>query len=285
LRSLRIQDLTDFEIIVVDDGSSDGTREWLQTQVPWVRTVSQANRGAGAARNLGANHARGDYLAFLDSDDVWFSWTLATYAEVIRRNHEPSFVTGSPFIFSAEIQLAAVRPDLIGLEAFKDYYASSDAWRWFSASSFVVRRDCFEDVGGFHEKWGAEDADLAMMLGTQSGFVHVTSPRTFGYREQTESLKTMPTYSQAGSKLMIAKENQNLYPGGNQRKRNRVEILTRQIRPVINQCLQHQRYYDAWELYADTFRWHCALGRWKYLLTAPLLAGPALIRGRQGVSS
>src|SRR5882762_10102502 len=92
LRSVRRQSFTDFETIIVDDGSTDGTREWLAGLGSELRVFTQANRGPGAARNFAVRHARGEYLAFLDSDDSWFPWSLATYAQAIKTSNQPSFL-------------------------------------------------------------------------------------------------------------------------------------------------------------------------------------------------
>jgi len=270
LRSVQEQTFTNYEVIVVDDGSTDGTREWLAKQNGNVRVLTQKNRGTGAARNLGIKHANGRYAAFLDSDDVWFPWTLATYAQVIQNHDEPSFVTGLPFVFTSVDQLARVVPCKIRVESFPDYYASADAWRWFSASSFVIRRDRLKAVGGFHEEWGSEDADLAMMLGVEKGFVHIVAPQTFGYREHLGSLKVMPTYLLSGGRLMLKKEKNGLYPGGLARRRERWRILTRHIRPVALACLRHGLHREAWQLYHSSFRWHLELRRWKFLVGFPV---------------
>jgi len=272
IESVLAQKFQDFEVIVVDDGSTDATLEVLSRYRDRIQVRQQKNQGTGAARNLGIKHATGRYATFLDSDDVWFPWTLSTYAQVIQDHDEPSFVTGLPFVFTSIDQLERAAPCKIRVESFPDYYASADAWRWFSASSFVIRGDRLKAVASFHERWGSEDADLAMMLGVEKGFVHIVAPQTFGYREHLESLKVMPTYSLSGSRLMLKKEENGLYPGGRSRKRNRIKILTRQIRPVSLTCLRHGMYREAWELYRATFRWHCALGRWKFLLGFPLKA-------------
>ncbi len=79
LDSVLGQTYSDLEVIVVDDGSSDGTAELMATRTrddARVRYVRQANRGASAARNAGLDAATGDFIAFLDSDDAWQPWHL-----------------------------------------------------------------------------------------------------------------------------------------------------------------------------------------------------------------
>jgi len=84
LASVWQQSYNDCELIVVDDGSADGTWDALQVLGTRVCARRQNNAGPGAARNLGAKNATGDYFAFLDSDDLWFPWTLETYRQIIQ---------------------------------------------------------------------------------------------------------------------------------------------------------------------------------------------------------
>ncbi len=71
IRSAQQQTLDDIEIIVVDDGSTDSTQQVLDNFGDSINVIYQSNQGRSAARNRGVNAARGDYIAFLDSDDIW----------------------------------------------------------------------------------------------------------------------------------------------------------------------------------------------------------------------
>jgi glycosyltransferase involved in cell wall biosynthesis len=90
--SVRAQTFGDWELIVVDDGSTDGTAELLQGLDPRLRLMRQANRGAAAARNLGLTACRGRYITFLDSDDEWLPHFLALTCGFLERNPAEAMV-------------------------------------------------------------------------------------------------------------------------------------------------------------------------------------------------
>src|SRR5262245_39028466 len=282
LASVWAQTLTDYEVTVIDDGSTDRTVAYLTTLSDRLRFVHQENKGPGAARNFGIREANGDYIAFLDSDDIWFPWTLATYREIIERWQQPAFIAGKPFRFQSEKQLEMAVSSEMHLTSFPDYLASGDEWRWWGVSSFLVRRDAFKAVGGFaDERINGEDADLALRLGVARGFVQVNSPVTFGYREHAESLMKNVDRTLAGIWYLVRIEQAGLYPGGEARAVERRRILTRHLRPASLDCLRHGLRAQAWELYRATFTWHTRLGRWKYLGAFPVLAVMATLRARR----
>src|SRR5690349_3602213 len=80
------QTYKDFEIIVIDDGSSDNTQEILKAYEGKIRYVYQQNKGISAARNRGIQEAKGEYIAFLDSDDVWKPEKLSVQVAILDVN-------------------------------------------------------------------------------------------------------------------------------------------------------------------------------------------------------
>ena len=276
LASIVQQRFSDYEIIVVDDGSSDGTDEVIETFGDRVRSITQDNRGPGAARNLGASQACGRYLAFLDSDDLWFPWTLDVYAAVVI-DGEPAFVAGKPFQFRNVDQLGAVTEEGVAFRKFDDYFASGDEWRWWGASSFVIRSDAFKSAGGFAAEWiNGEDADLALRLGNAKGFVQVIAPFTFAYREHDANASSHGPRTLAGLQHAVRSELNQKYPGGADRAAERRRILTRHARPIILDCLESGARREAWQLYRQTFSWNAQSGHWRFLAGFPLLSVASL---------
>ena len=88
LNSVFAQTFTDYEVIVIDDGSADGEEleRALEPYLERVRYVRQENRGAGAARNHGVQEARGEFVAFLDSDDLWLPEYLEEQVRFLRQD-------------------------------------------------------------------------------------------------------------------------------------------------------------------------------------------------------
>jgi glycosyltransferase involved in cell wall biosynthesis len=102
--SIRSQQFRDWELIIVDDGSTDDTAELVASQArdlaQPVRYVVQPNHGPYGARNTGLDVARGRYLAFFDSDDLWLPHHLAHCVEVLDANTDVDWVFGATDVAS-----------------------------------------------------------------------------------------------------------------------------------------------------------------------------------------
>lgn len=174
------QTLAPYEVIVVDDGSTDRTAEALAEFGGAIRTIrTDRNVERGAARNLGARESRGEFVAFLDSDDEWAAGKLRAQTSAMRAQL-PS-VTGVAWVDSG------------GRPARRPYAPPEDAWDLLpvhnpylgSPSSLALPRDLFLGLGGFPERLdvqGAEDWLFLMRLRAAGARLAVVAQPLVHYR-------------------------------------------------------------------------------------------------------
>jgi len=160
------------EVIVVNDGSTDGTLEKLRT-ISGLTCLTQCNLGPAAARNAGIKQARGEYIAFLDADDLWPEGKLQKQIELLQQHPDAAMCFGDCLQFRGENQW----PQTL----FKENGHAERNWgpgpyvpnayfqllrnNFITTGSVVVRRQVLEDLGGFDESLRlVEDLELWLRI-------------------------------------------------------------------------------------------------------------------------
>lgn len=164
-----------YEVIVVDDGSTDSTPEWLSAHGGGVRLVTATvASGAGAARNRGVQHARGELVAFLDDDDVWQPNYLEQQVRHLDANPGASLSWAGHWEVDPNGRTAL--PDTTSLMSYNSVLVRMLAESFIHTMSVVVcRRSLFTEVGPFDERLSVvQDLDwYARLLGSGRSFVHL----------------------------------------------------------------------------------------------------------------
>lgn len=257
------------EVIVVDDGSTDGTVEAL-AGTEGVTVIRQSNAGPGAARNRGAAAAIGDYLVFLDSDDVWLPWSLEVLATLVERHSRPALLFARFEDFSGEFSAPKEEP-AEGL-AFPAFLSAAARAFIAGAGMMVIDRHIFLAAGGFAEdRLNAEDHDLALRLGVERGFVQTSRPITIGHRIHAGNQMGNLENTLRGIGRLVERERTGQYPGGAAWQDARRTVITRHVRPVVLQAIQAGNLRAAWQLYRRTLSWNMRAGRAGFILGSPLL--------------
>jgi glycosyltransferase involved in cell wall biosynthesis len=167
LDSVAGQQWSDYEIIVVDDGSHDNTadvvRGWIRNHPGTAATlICQANAYQGAARNRGIHAARGEYIAFLDADDLWYEQKLGRCVEVLRCDPAIDLVCHD------ELLIRPGRPRRrITAGPWVNYRDLLFRGNCLSPSATIVRRACLLAINGHDERaeyFGVEDYDCWLRL-------------------------------------------------------------------------------------------------------------------------
>ena len=158
LQSVLKQTFQDFEIVVVDDGSTDNTRVILERYSERVICLSNDHRGPANSRNRGLDAARGSLIAFLDADDLWLPQKLQRQVSVARQNQECGLITCDAQVFDERGILAhssKARQPIANGDVLRQLLSSN----WVGTSCAMVPKKCFAKVGNFDEepfRWGED---------------------------------------------------------------------------------------------------------------------------------
>jgi glycosyltransferase involved in cell wall biosynthesis len=276
LESVIAQTFTDYEIVVIDDGSTDGTVAVATAFAAGagrpIRILQQANAGPGAARNLGIRNAAGQYVALLDSDDLWFPWTLERFHQALVEFNEPSFLCGVPIDIRPGETAEADGNQKLTAEVYTDFYSvTGNPFFRFTTSGVVIRKLSLEKAGGFAgERINLEDLDLWMRLGTEKGFVLITQPPLVVRRFLGDNISDSREHNFSGASYMIESEKAGRYPGGIARQAERRRLLCALMRAASFQMARSGDCRAALSIYFQIFTWSVIQFRVRYLLGLPV---------------
>lgn len=279
IRSISRQTYQSYEVIVVDDGSTDDTAKYVECLGDPILAIRQANSGVSKARNHGASIAQGKYLVFLDSDDVLLPWSLQCYSDVINQ-FRPLVISARTIEFQGEppaLEEVDYKKPLV--KVYDDYLANAENYSFVGASCIVVEADVFARSNGFATEMKAgEDYDLLLRIGVETPYAKIEAPVTVGYRVHADNVSKRVDRLVEGSSNLLARESEGVYPGGRERALDRITVIGRVVRPVILASVQRGRLEDAWRLYRKSFWMHVRAMRIRFLVAAAFLICGAFSR-------
>ncbi len=204
IESVLRQTFRDYELIVVDDGSTDQTPQVAARYQGRIRYHRQENRGLSTARNVGCQLARGEYFAFLDADDVWFAQKLTRQVALLERHPEAGLVSSAMELMDRSgAPLSGIKPGSPPGETFVEIVRQGTA----APSSYVVRRRCFEEIHGFDKQLVAmEDLEFCLRIAARHQIVHIPEPlgryRVHGMSLSQQPEKVYPAYVHIYTQLL-----------------------------------------------------------------------------------
>lgn len=208
INSVLRQTFSDFELIVVDDSSEDNTKALVETlkdlRIKYM--CHEENRGAAAARNTGIRMSRGEYIAFLDSDDEWLPEKLEKQISKFEELHHKVGVVYSGLSVFSNGELVRQDIPVKSGNIYRDQLLQDYV---FPTSTIMVRKECLMEIGGFDETLPArQDYDLSLRLSKLYEFAFIPEPLVKIYWDSDKRVTNSQKRRLAGEIIInkIAKE-------------------------------------------------------------------------------
>lgn len=254
LKSVHAQTFLDYEVLIVDDGSTDESllqlqelKQQLKPTQNW-HIISQQHSGVSVARNNGVAHAQGQWIAFLDSDDEWIAQKLEKQMAYLEHNKECHIV------YNNEVWVRngkKVNPPQKHKKGAGNIFLASTKECLIGCSTVVMKKTLFQSVGGFRPDFiVCEDYDLWLKITAQHdvGYISETLTVKYGGRSDqlSNSIKCMDHYrvmslqSILSNRFVRAQDKKDIYA-----------LILQKCEILLNGYLKHknmQNYQDVFEL-------------------------------------
>ena len=214
------------EVIVIDDGSSDGTAGWIKKAYPSIILIEQKNKGVSAARNTGIRNAKSKWVALLDSDDEWLPGKLEAQVKLLQKNEGKLFCHTNEIWIRNSVRVNPMKKhQKFGGMIFNECL---DICR-ISPSSSLFCRALLDDVGWFDETLPiCEDYDLWLRVTAKYPVLFVDEPLIIKYGGHSDQLSRRP----GGIEQYRIKALENILSRSNLKNSNRISAIKMLIKKL-----------------------------------------------------
>lgn len=202
--SVLAQTFTDFEILVIDDGSKDNTKEVLAEKYgDSIQYFYKENGGVSKARNFGIEKAKGKYVAFLDSDDAWIPEKLEKQIVALEQNPDKKACYASFYLCDEKLNPLEINQSERKSDALTDLLLIGNVVA--TPSTVIAEKEIFQQVGGFdHELSQCADWEMWIRIATKTEFIYVDEP-LLKYRQHGSNMSKNAALLETDTILLMEK--------------------------------------------------------------------------------